>query len=233
VGPVLALLYDVHGNLPALEAVLADAAEQGTERFLLGGDYALFGAWPSETMMRLERLPRATWIRGNVDRWLSDPPEGAGQPAEGAIPACREALGADVVQRLAGLAEQAVIGDTRYCHASPVSDLRSFLPEPLPEDAELLAEVRERRLVFGHTHLAFTRVAEGPDGPVELVNPGSVGMPLDGDHRAAYAVVHDDGRIEHRRVVYEHAASAAALRERYGDAQWVQIIAGRLERAAF
>ena len=229
--PVLALLYDVHGNLPALEAVLADADAQGARRFLLGGDYALFGAWPAETLARLEALPDATWIRGNVDRWLTEPPEGAGQPAEGAIPPCREALGAGAIERLFGLAEQTVIGDTRYCHASPVSDLRSFLPDPLPEDVELLADVREPRLVFGHTHLAFTRTAEGPHGPVELVNPGSVGMPLDGDHRAAYALRHDDGRIEHRRVAYDHMASAAALRERFGDAEWVSIIAGRLERA--
>jgi diadenosine tetraphosphatase ApaH/serine/threonine PP2A family protein phosphatase len=232
VAAALAVLYDVHGNLPALEAVLDDADEQGAEQFLLGGDYALFGAWPSETVARLARLPRATWIRGNADRWLSDPPQGAGQPADGAIPACREALGADVVERLAGLDEQAVIDGTRYCHASPVSDLRSFLPERLPEDAELLAQVREPRLVFGHTHIAFARTAEGPNGPVELVNPGSVGMPLDGDHRAAYAVVDAEGRIEHRRVAYDHAASAAALRERYGDAEWAAIVAGRLERAA-
>ena len=91
--------------------------------------------------------------------------------------------------------------------------------------------MREPRLVFGHTHLAFARTAEGPHGPVELVNPGSVGMPLDGDHRAAYALMHEDGRIEHRRVEYDHMASAAALRERYGDAEWAAIIAGRLERA--
>jgi diadenosine tetraphosphatase ApaH/serine/threonine PP2A family protein phosphatase len=228
---VLALLYDVHGNLPALEAVLGDAEQRGATRFLLGGDYALFGAWPAETVARLEALPETTWIRGNVDRWLSDPPEGAGEPAGGALPPCREALGADVVERLFGLAEQTVIDDTRHCHASPVSDLRSFLPDPLPEDVEMLADVREARLVFGHTHLPFARSADGPRGPVELVNPGSVGMPLDGDHRAAYALRHDDGRIEHLRVAYDHMASAAALRERFGDAEWVDIIAGRLKRA--
>jgi diadenosine tetraphosphatase ApaH/serine/threonine PP2A family protein phosphatase len=233
VAAVLALLYDVHGNVPALEAVLADAAAQGATRFVLGGDYCLFGAWPAETLERLDRLPEAHWIRGNVDRWLSDPPAEAGEPAAGALSACREALGETLVARLGALAEQVVMGDTRFCHASPVSDLRSFLPDPLPEDAELLADVRESRLVFGHTHLAFARTAEGPDGAVELVNPGSVGMPLDGDHRAAYALLHDDDRIDHRRVAYDHLASAAALRDRYGDAEWVEIIAGRLERAAF
>jgi diadenosine tetraphosphatase ApaH/serine/threonine PP2A family protein phosphatase len=233
VAALLALLYDIHGNLPALEAVLDDAREQGAGRFLLGGDYALFGAWPAETVMVLERLEEATWIRGNVDRWLVDPPAEAGEPAAGALPVCREALGADVVTRLAGLQEQAVVDGTRYCHASPISDMRSFLPDPLPEDVELLDDVREPRLVFGHTHLPFVRTAEGPNGPVELVNPGSVGMPLDGDTRAAYALVHDDGRLEHRRVAYDHMAVAAALRERYEGAEWARIIAGRIERAQF
>jgi diadenosine tetraphosphatase ApaH/serine/threonine PP2A family protein phosphatase len=228
---LLALLYDIHGNLPALEATLEDARAQGARHYLLGGDYAVFGPWPAETVARLERLPDATWIRGNGERWTADPASAPDdEPARGALSACREALGADVVARLAGLPEQVILDGVRYCHASPPSDVRSFLPDPHPDDAELLAGAREPRLVFGHTHLPFARTAQGPDGPVELVNPGSVGMPFDGDTRAAYALVHDDARIEHRRVVYDHAASAAALRERYAD-EWAHIVAARLERA--
>ena len=68
---MLALLYDIHGNLPALEAVLADAGD--VEGFVLGGDYAVAGAWPRETVERLKELENATWIRGNVDRWAGDP----------------------------------------------------------------------------------------------------------------------------------------------------------------
>jgi diadenosine tetraphosphatase ApaH/serine/threonine PP2A family protein phosphatase len=97
-------------------------------------------------------------------------------------------------------------------------------------DDRLLAGIRTGRVVFGHTHVQFTRVRA--DG-VELVNPGSVGMPLDGDHRAAYALLHDDGTIEHRRVAYDHAAVTEALRERYGDEGWVQRIAHRFEHARF
>ena len=67
---LLALLYDIHGNLPALEAVLADASD--VDGFLLGGDYATAGAWPRETVERLKELENATWIRGNADRWLVD-----------------------------------------------------------------------------------------------------------------------------------------------------------------
>jgi hypothetical protein len=62
---VLALLYDVHGNLPALEAVIADAEAAGADGWILGGDYALFGGWPAETVARLRELDRACWIRGN------------------------------------------------------------------------------------------------------------------------------------------------------------------------
>jgi hypothetical protein len=65
---VLGLLYDVHGNLPALEAVLGDCP---ADRYLLGGDYAVAGAWPRETVERLDELD-ADWIRGNADRWLVD-----------------------------------------------------------------------------------------------------------------------------------------------------------------
>jgi diadenosine tetraphosphatase ApaH/serine/threonine PP2A family protein phosphatase len=67
--------------------------------------------------------------------------------------------------------------------------------------------------VFGHTHLPFHRVRD--DG-VELFNPGSVGFPFDGDDRAAYALMHDDGSLEHRRVAYDVSAAAAALSDRFG-----------------
>jgi predicted phosphodiesterase len=215
---VLALLYDVHGNLPALEAVLADARSAGASRFLLGGDYALFGPWPAETVSALRELENATWIRGNVDRWCAFPDSDELDPlVHRAISDCASALGAERVGELGALPEQISIDGTLYCHASPTSDLRSFLPEPGPDDEELLAGVIEGRVVFGHTHLQFRRAR--PDG-TELVNPGSVGLPMDGDVRAAYALVGPDGTLELRRVSYDHAASAAAVRERFGDADW-------------
>jgi diadenosine tetraphosphatase ApaH/serine/threonine PP2A family protein phosphatase len=82
-------------------------------------------------------------------------------------------------------------------------------------------------LVFGHTHLPFTR--EGP-GEIQLVNPGSVGIPLDGDTRAAYALLHEDGRVELRRAEYDAAASATALRERFSG-EFAGVIARRIESA--
>ena len=220
----LGLLYDIHGNLPALEAVLADAGD--VDSWVLGGDYALFGAWPRESVERLRELD-ARWIRGNGERWTADPSDAPG-PVHAAIERCGELLGAELVAELAGLPESLTEDKTVFCHGSPVSDVQSFFPEPAPGEEDLMGDVTSGRLVFGHTHLPFART--GPRG-VELVNPGSVGMPFDGDPRAAYAVVRDDGSVEHRRVTYDHQASADAIRERIGEAG--EQAARRVERASF
>jgi predicted phosphodiesterase len=217
---LLALLYDIHGNLPALEAVLADAGD--AEKFLLGGDYATFGAWPVETIDRLRELD-AEWIRGNVDRWLVDSSDIPDFMVE-LVERSRAMIGEELCRELAALPESIADGGTLYCHASPLSDMDSFYPEPQDSDAERLMGVEAERVVFGHTHLAFART--GPGG-VRLVNPGSVGMPLDGDHRASYAVI-DGDRVEHRRVEYDWEASVAAVRERVGE-----IPARRIELARF
>jgi diadenosine tetraphosphatase ApaH/serine/threonine PP2A family protein phosphatase len=225
---MLALLFDIHGNLPALEAVLDDVRDRDVGGYVLGGDFAVFGGWPAETVARLRELQDATWIRGNVDRWAAEgPPED--EPAASGVAACRARLDDATVSELGALPESADLGHgTRAWHASPVSDLRSFWPEPADDEAELLDGVRDRRLVFGHFHVAFERTAASG---VELVGPGSVGIPLDGDHRAAYALLHPDGRIERRRVAYDHDASAARVRAVADGAPWGEAIAGRIERA--
>ena len=225
---MLALLYDVHGNLPALDAVLSDARGAGAQRFLLGGDYALFGGWPRETIERLRELD-ADWIRGNGERWTANPGDAPDdEVVQGAIESCGELLGEERVRELAELPEWLPREGTLYCHGSPVSDVRSFLPEAAPDEPELLAGVEADRVVFGHTHVAFARETAGG---IHLVNPGSVGMPFDGDPRAAYALVHGSGEVEHRRVAYEHDASAAAVRQRF--APWGDTVARRIERARF
>ena len=225
---MLGVLYDIHGNLPALDAVLEETQLAGADRYLLGGDYALFGAWPAETVARLRELD-ATWIRGNVDRWVDDPGEDdLPDEVRGAIGRCRELLDAETIAELGALPAALAEGGVRYCHASPLSDLRSFPPEAGPEDEELLAGAEEARVVFGHTHLQFTRV--GGVG-TELVNPGSVGIPLDGDHRAAFALAHPDGRIELRRVEYDFQASADAVRDVLGE--FGETAARRIEQARF
>jgi predicted phosphodiesterase len=207
---VLAALYDIHGNLPALEAVIADAEAAGADRYLLGGDYASLGAWPVETLERLRALPAAGWIRGNWERWQARPGDTPEIPfVRGALRWVREALG-PLADELGALPESLTLDGAFFCHASPASDMSSFLPASAVGDGELLAGVAERRVVFGHTHVQFRRVAASG---IELVNPGSVGLPFDGDQRAAYALIDGDG-VELRRVAYDYERSAAAARER-------------------
>jgi predicted phosphodiesterase len=209
---MLAVLYDIHANLPALEAVLADAESAGADRYLLGGDYAGLGAWPVETLERLRELPRADWVRGNWERWLTEASDAPDVPLiRSAINWARTAVDDDTVAELSRLPLTVTLDGTLFSHASPLSDMRSFMPEPAEDEAELLAGVSERRLVFGHTHLQFRRRAgDGRD----LVNPGSVGLPFDRDRRSAYALVSDDDELELRRVEYDHERTAAVIRER-------------------
>jgi putative phosphoesterase len=217
---MLALLYDIHGNLPAVEAVLADASDAG--EFLLGGDYATAGAWPRETVERLKEVENATWIRGNADRWLADRHD-APPPIDEIAARTAELLGDELVAELVALPESTEVGDTLYCHASPRSDMQSFGAEPGPLDRELLEGVGASRVAFGHTHVQFQR----DSGGTRLLNPGSVGMPWDGDHRAAYAAI-DGDRVELRRVEYDWEASVAAVRDRVGE-----LPARRMELASF
>ena len=210
---MLAVLYDIHANLPALEAVLADADSAGADRYLLGGDYAALGAWPNETLERLRELQGPGWLRGNWERWLDN---SEGMPDIAFIQWARgwalDALDESIVTELAGLPMTLSLDGILFSHASPESDMRSFLPEPADDEQELLESAGgAERLVFGHTHLQFRRET---DGGVELVNPGSVGLPFDGDVRAAYALLHDDGSIELRRVEYDYERVAAVIRER-------------------
>jgi predicted phosphodiesterase len=221
---MLGILYDVHGNLDALDAVLAEAAND-VDEWLLGGDYCAFGPWPVETLARLRGLQNATWLRGNGERWLADPPldlpVAQSRFVFAAIAAANAELASSDVDELISLSAFAEFGDVFYCHGSPLSDVESFAPAADPEDVRLLAGVKECQVVFGHSHLQFRR--KGPHA-TQLVNPGSVGMPLDGDNRAAWAVRREDGEFEFRRTEYDVERAAAKVREY----DWGDRVAGRL-----
>jgi predicted phosphodiesterase len=204
---MLGILYDIHGNLLALDAVLAEPELAAADSFLLGGDYCLTGPWQPECLDRLRTLPNATWIRGNGERWLVEPPE-----VPEIVPATqlsRSLLGEEQTAWLYGLPTSAEIDGVLYVHGSTRSDVESFGSEPSEDDERLLAGVSDRTLVFGHSHLQFRR--PGPNG-THLLNPGSVGMPLDGDPRAAWAYRSDSGEFELRRTEYDHHRAAAAYR---------------------
>jgi predicted phosphodiesterase len=202
---VLAVLYDIHGNLIALEEVLQDAESAGADSYLLGGDFASWSPWPRETIERLRALPNTTWIRGNGERWLREPPTDRPDVAE-ELEAIDSGLGTDEGW-LSSLQAQVELVGVLYVHGSPLSDVESFPAKPSDDDERMLNGVRSTTVVFGHSHLQFRR--PGPNGTT-LINPGSAGMPLDGDVRAAYALRHDDGEFEFRRVEYDIERAARA-----------------------
>jgi len=227
-GSSTALLYDIHGNLAALEAVLADAETAGATSYLLGGDYAAFGPWPRETAELLESVPAVARIRGNAERWLREEPE---VPADAqslvntALTAARESLGPALVARLYELPERAELDGILVCHGSPLADIESFAPEAQPDEERMLAGEAQRTILFGHSHQQFER--PGPNGTL-LVNPGSVGAPLDGDTRAAWAI-YENGEIGFRRTAYDVERAAAQMRS-FGD--WAEPIALRIEHGS-
>ena len=196
-------MYDLHGNLPAFEAVVDDAREAGVDRWLLGGDYGAYSPWPLEVLERLRALENTTWIRGNGERWLREPPTDRPEVMENMAHA-DAGVGTDEGW-LYSLQAQVELDGVLYVHGSPLSDVESFAAEPQPGEEQMLAGVRDRTIVFGHSHLQFRR--PGPNG-TDLVNPGSAGMPLDGDVRAAWATWDVD--FTFRRTEYDVERAAAA-----------------------
>jgi predicted phosphodiesterase len=222
---MLGVLYDIHGVQPALDAVLAEAEREGVSHWLLGGDYASWSPWPRETIERLRALPNATWIRGNGERWLREPPLDRPEVME-ALSERPSGLGTDEGW-LFSLQERYELEGALYVHGSPLSDVESFAAEPQEGEEQMLLDVRGTTVVFGHSHLQFRR--PGPNG-TDLVNPGSVGMPLDGDTRAGWAVRPDGGDFEFRRTEFDIERVAAAWRELGGT--FGEMAARRTERGS-
>ena len=194
----VAALYDIHGNLAALEAVLAEVPGDAT--IVVGGDVCAGGEQPSETLARLRSLgDRVRWVRGNADRELYPGEEGLAPPE--IVEAARAGLSEDEIAFLHDLPETQLIDDVLYCHASPRNDLDIFT-ERTPEDRlELLFEGLEvSTVVCGHTHTQFERTVAG----VRVINAGSVGMPHE-EQRGAYWALLDDGEVELRRAEYDPA----------------------------
>jgi diadenosine tetraphosphatase ApaH/serine/threonine PP2A family protein phosphatase len=223
-GDVLATLYDIHGNLVALEEVLKDAESARADSYLLGGDFGAGSPWPLETVERLRSLPNTTWIRGNGERWLREPPLDRPDVAE-ALAEMDSGWGTEEGW-LYSLQAQCELDGVLYVHGSPLSDVESFHADLDEDDERLLNGVRDKTVVFGHSHLQFKR--PGPNGTT-LVNPGSAGMPLDGDVRAAYALRHDDGEFEFRRVDYDVERAAKAWEPLPG---WGKMVAARLRKGS-
>lgn len=196
----VAALYDVHGNLPALEAVLAEVPADAT--IVVGGDVA-YGPYPSEALDRLRALgDRVHWLRGNADRELA-PGEDAGLTDPGNIEWVRAQLSAEQIAFLHGLPptltlEVEGLGRVLFCHATPQNDLDVFT-ERTPEERvrASFAEVADDLVVVGHTHMQFDRTVAG----LRVVNAGSVGMAYE-ELPDAYWTLLGPG-VEHRHSAFE------------------------------
>ena len=196
----VAALYDIHGNLPALEAVLAEAAGDA-DAIVIGGDFSR-GPMPVETVDRLRGLgERARFIRGNAER----PAAGEGAWEMGL-------LGEERLSFIAGLPETVTIdveglGAVLFCHGSPRGDEDIVTAVTPPDRLErILAGVSEPVVVCGHTHHQF----ELRSRATRIVNAGSVGMPYEGRPGAFWAMLGPD--VEHRTTAYDLDVAAAAIR---------------------
>jgi diadenosine tetraphosphatase ApaH/serine/threonine PP2A family protein phosphatase len=196
----VAALYDVHGNLPALEAVLAEVGD--ADAIVVGGDVAA-GPWPSETLELLLGLgDRVHWLRGNADRELVETDRRGFAPPE-VLEWVRARLSDEHFAFLAQLPLTQTLdvddlGSVLFCHATPRDDeelLTRISPDARWRAA--LEAVGEQLVVCGHTHVQFDRTI----GDVRVVNAGSVGMPYE-DAPGAYWL-RLGPTVEHRRTEYD------------------------------
>jgi putative phosphoesterase len=197
----IAVVSDVHGNLPALEAVLADLDQIHPDKVLYGGDLALGGPHPVEVVERIRELGWAS-VLGNTDEALAEDPttlEKRGMFVALAAARTREMLGPERVAWLAGLPLEVRADGIALVHSIP-GDCWAVVGHDAPDGRlrETYGSLGAPIAAYGHIHHAYVRRLD----ELTIVNSGSVSLSLDGDVRASYVVI-DDGRIEHRRVAYD------------------------------
>jgi putative phosphoesterase len=205
----VAALYDVHGNLPALTAVLAEVDTLGADAIVVGGDVAS-GPMPVETLDAL-RAHGARFVRGNADRVLDLRGANDGETWVRARKWVAGRLGEERLEFLAALPldltlELGGLGRVRFCHGAPGSD-ELAITRLTPDERlrGLLAGGDEGVVVCGHTHVQFDRAVDG----IRVVNAGSVGAPYEAEPGAYWALLGPD--IELRRTAYDLEAAGAAI----------------------
>jgi predicted phosphodiesterase len=204
----VAALYDVEGNLPALDAVLAEVAREDVHVVVCGGDLVV-GPSPAEVFDRLADVDDVRYVRGNADRMVLHGTDEHGTDWG----SYRERLGE---KRMAAVASWPLtveleiegIGRALFCHSTPTADDPIYTRSTPDEDlAALIGGVEADLVVVGHTHVQFDRVL--PNG-ARVVNAGSVGIPFERP-RGAYWALLGPG-IELRRTEYDVEAAAAEMR---------------------
>jgi predicted phosphodiesterase len=181
----VAALYDVHGNVPALEAVLGEVERMGVDQIVFGGDLFL-GPLPAETAA-LVRTVDAKFVRGNCER----------EPDEWT----RAKLDDETIAWSQSWPLTVEVDGALYCHATPQSDEPILTDASPPDRFEEALRVDARLVVSGHTHMQFRRE--------RWVNAGSIGMPYEDDVAAFWAVVSDD--VEFRRTAFDVERAANAI----------------------
>jgi predicted phosphodiesterase len=216
-------VYDIHGNIDALEAVLADPGAAEADVVVVGGD-AVPGPFARATLDRLEPLD-ARWVRGNGEREVAEAVGGPEPDPDdmAAVTAKLTAaeLGPDASKALGELPLTLELDGVLYCHATPRADDDMVTRISSPERwTTVLSTTDAKLIVAGHTHQQDDRRV----GDVRFVNAGSVGLPYEGDGAARWLWV-ADGAPELRRTAYGHRAAGERMRERWPD---VRSIGGAL-----
>ena len=216
----IAALYDIHGNLPALEAVLQDVRRAGVDRIVVGGD-VVPGPMPHETLACLLGLDvPVQFIHGNGDREVLAQMTGAEtdwyrtaqEPWRAPVRWTAQQLAPDHETVLASWppvlrVEMPGIGAVLFCHATPRNDTEIFTRRT-PEDrlAPAFEGIDAPLVVCGHTHMPFDRTV----GDIRVVNAGSVGMPF-GAPGADWLLLGPG--VELRHTDYDLAEAAARIRD--------------------
>ncbi len=213
----VAAIYDIHGNLPALEAVLQDIRQAEVDRVVVGGD-VVPGPMPRQAIARLLDLDiPVQFIQGNGDRAVLEQMAGT---ETGSIPEQFREVMRHSAQQLDPEHERLLaswpktfrveipgLGAVLFCHATPRNDTEIFT-RLTPEDRLLpaFAGVNESVVICGHTHMQFDRMI----GKIRVVNAGSVGMPY-GEAGAFWLLLGPDVHLRH--TPYDLAKAASRIRE--------------------
>lgn len=215
------ILSDIHGNLPALETVLAEMREENVAKYICAGDVVGYNPWPNECCELIRELECVT-VMGNHDEAAVIPgnEEYFNQSARKAVLWTRERLTPENREWLRSLSPTQTVGGAIVAHGS-LHDPYAYVSTPM-EAMPTFVMMRTRICFIGHTHVAeWYELPEGAYRPIQhlatggdefgleddveyAINQGSVGQPRDGDTRASFAIWDDEQRsVQIRRLVYD------------------------------
>jgi predicted phosphodiesterase len=228
----VAVIADVHANVIALDAVLAELEREPPDALVVCGD-VVGGPEASATLERLTRIERAHFVRGNADREVVEAFDEARSfdPAEQRPARKAGAWNAERITHaerdfLASFAERVVLtveglGDVLFCHGSPRSDEEIMTSQtPEPRLRRILTGIEQRLVVCGHTHVQFDRVVDS----TRIVNAGSVGTTYQGRRGAFWLTLGPDVQFRHTDYDYEQAAERIRSSDYWDAANLAELI---------